>query len=159
MSDVIYTLRREQWIERPINEVFSFFADAHNLEVITPPWLGFKILSMSTPSIEQGTAIRYRLRLHGIPIRWRTDIREWNPPHRFVDEQTSGPYKRWRHTHSFEAHGNRTRMTDEVAYALPFGLLGRMVHAVSVRAEVARIFDYRRMRIDALFGQTGENAA
>ena len=154
-----YIMRREQWIARPIEEVFAFFADAHNLEEITPPWLGFKILSMSTNSISEGTVIRYRLRLHGMPIHWRTEIREWNPPHYFVDEQTKGPYKQWRHTHRFEAHGNRTKMTDEVQYSLPLGVLGRIVHAVKVRRDVHRIFDYRRLRIDALFGQPAENAA
>ena len=154
-----YILRREQWIARPVDEIFAFFADAHNLEVITPPWLGFKILSMSTDSIEAGTTIRYRLRLHGIPVYWRTDIREWSPPHCFVDEQTSGPYKLWRHTHRFEAHGGRTKMIDEVQYSLPFGVLGRIVHAVKVRRDVSRIFDYRRQQVDALFGQSEENAA
>lgn len=97
--------------------------------------------------------------LHGIPVHWRTDISEWSPPHRFVDEQTKGPYKLWRHTHSFEAHGSRTKMIDEVQYALPFGVLGRIVHALKVRRDVSRIFDYRRQQIDALFGQSGENAA
>jgi ligand-binding SRPBCC domain-containing protein len=156
---VTYILRREQWIARPIEEVFAFFADAHNLEEITPPWLGFKILSMSTNSIEEGTTIGYRLRLHGIPIHWRTEICEWNPPHCFVDEQKKGPYKQWHHAHRFEAHGSRTKMIDEVQYSLPFGALGRIVHAVKVRRDVNRIFDYRRLQIDALFGQSGENAA
>ncbi len=151
-----YTLRREQWIARPIDEVFAFFADSHNLEAITPPWLGFRILSMSTASIEEGSTIRYRLRLHGIPVHWQTDIREWSPPYCFVDEQTKGPYRQWRHTHSFEAHGERTKMIDEVQYALPFGLLGRIVHALKVRRDVSRIFDYRRMRIDELFGQPAD---
>jgi len=156
---VTYILRREQWIARPIDEVFAFFADAHNLEEITPPWLGFRILSMSTASIEEGTVIRYRLRLRGIPAHWRTDICQWDPPHCFVDEQTKGPYKRWRHTHRFEADGSRTKMIDEVQYSLPLGVLGRIVHAVKVRKDVNRIFDYRRLRIDARFGQVGENAA
>lgn len=154
-----YILRREQWIARPIDEVFAFFADAHNLEEITPPWLGFKILSMSTDSIEEGTTIRYRLRLHGIPIHWRTEICEWNPPHCFVDEQTKGPYEQWRHTHRFEARGDRTKMIDEVQYSLPLGVLGRIVHAVKVRRDVNRIFDYRRLQINSLFGQPGENVA
>ncbi len=155
----MYTLHREQWIERPIDEVFAFFADAQNLEEITPAWVGFKILSMSTDSIEGGTIIRYLLRLHGIPVHWRTKICEWDPPCSFVDEQTRGPYKIWRHTHKFEAHGSRTRMVDEVHYSLPFGILGRIVHALKVRKDVSRIFDYRRQRIDALFSQRGENAA
>jgi ligand-binding SRPBCC domain-containing protein len=152
-------LHHEQWIARPIDELFAFFADARNLEKITPSWLGFKIISMSTDSIEQGTVIRYRLQLYGIPFYWRTDIREWNPPHCFVDEQTKGPYKQWRHTHRFEAHGNRTRMIDEVQYSLSFGVLGRVIHALKVRGDVNRIFDYRRLRIDALFGQSGEDSA
>lgn len=154
-----YIMRREQWIARPIQEVFAFFADAHNLEEITPPWLGFKILSMSANAISEGTVIRYRLRLHGLPIHWRTEIREWNPPHYFVDDQTKGPYKQWRHTHRFEAHGSRTKMIDEVQYSLPFGVLGRIVHAVKVRRDISRIFDYRRLQIDALFGQPGGDAA
>jgi len=155
----MYILRRELWVDRPIEEVFAFFADAHNLEKITPPWVGFKILSMSTDSIEAGTIIRYRLRLHGIPVHWRTNICEWNPPYSFVDEQTRGPYKKWRHTHKFEAHGSRTKMMDEVQYLLPFGILGRIVHSLKVRKDVSRIFDYRRERIEGLFGQRGESAA
>ena len=159
MNPETYILRREEWIARPIDEVFAFFADAKNLEKITPPWLGFKILFMSTDAIEEGTTIRYRLRFHGIPIHWRTEICAWNPPHGFVDEQTRGPYKRWHHTHRFEAHGNRTKMTDEVQYSLPFGVLGRIVHAVKVRRDVARIFDYRHVQIDLLFSQPGEDVA
>jgi ligand-binding SRPBCC domain-containing protein len=156
---VTYTLRREQWIARPIDEVFAFFADAQNLEKITPPWLGFRILSMSTNSISQGTVIRYRLRLHGLPVHWRTEICQWDPPHGFVDQQTRGPYKQWHHTHRFEAHGGRTKMIDEVQYSLPIGVLGRIVHALKVRGDVGRIFDYRRLRIDALFGPSEESAA
>ena len=154
-----YRLRREQWIARPIHEVFAFFADARNLEKITPPWLGFNILSMSTESITEGTVIRYRLRLHGISVHWRTEICKWNPPHGFIDEQTKGPYKLWRHTHSFEAHGERTKMIDDVQYAMPFGVLGRIVHALKVRGDVNRIFDYRRLTIDALFDQSGKDTA
>jgi ligand-binding SRPBCC domain-containing protein len=156
MNAVTYTLHRSQWIARPIDEVFGFFADAHNLEKITPPWIGFKILFMSTPTIEEGTTIHYRLRLHGIILQWRTDICEWNPPHCFVDEQTKGPYRRWRHTHTFEAHGSRTKMTDEVQYELPFWVLGRIVHALKVRGDVSQIFDYRSLQIDALFGNSAD---
>lgn len=151
MSFRIHTLRQEQWIPRPIDEVFAFFSDAHNLEAITPPWLGFRILSVSSDSITEGTEIRYQLKLHGIPIPWRTEIRKWNPPHRFIDLQRSGPYKLWHHTHTFEAHGNRTRMIDVVRYTLPFGILGRIVHALKVRGDVRRIFAYRYKCIDEFF--------
>jgi ligand-binding SRPBCC domain-containing protein len=155
MAFRFHTLRQEQWIPRPIKEVFAFFADAKNLETITPPFLGFRILSVSTAGIEQGTKIRYRLSLHGLPISWLTDIRKWNPPYRFVDVQLSGPYRLWHHTHTFEDHGNRTRMTDVVRYTLPFGPLGELVHALKVRGDVTRIFDYRRKKVAALFGEAG----
>jgi len=151
MSAKFHTLRREQWIPRPIDEVFAFFADARNLEEITPPWLGFRILSTDSSSISKGTEIRYRLRLHGIPIHWRTEIRQWDSPYFFVDVQRSGPYKLWRHAHRFEAHGGRTKMIDVVRYTLPFGVLGRIVHALKVRGDLRRIFDYRRQRIGELF--------
>ena len=151
MSIKFHTLRREQWIGRPIDEVFAFFADARNLEHITPPWLGFRILAMDSISVSEGTQIRYRLRLHGLPIYWRTEIRQWDSPRRFIDVQRAGPYKLWHHTHRFEAHEGRTKMTDIVRYALPFGVLGRMVHALKVRGDVRQIFDYRRERIHELF--------
>jgi ligand-binding SRPBCC domain-containing protein len=158
MSTRFHTLRREQWIPRPIGEVFSFFADARNLEEITPPWLGFRILAMDPGAISEGTEIRYRLRLHGIPIYWKTEILHWNAPRRFIDVQRSGPYKLWHHTHRFEAHGGRTRMIDVVRYRLPFGILGRLVHALKVQRDVRRIFDYRRQRIGELFMEPGRTA-
>jgi ligand-binding SRPBCC domain-containing protein len=151
MSLTFHTLRREQWIPRPIDEVFAFFADARNLEEITPPWLHFRILAMDSGSISEGTEIRYRLRLHGIPIHWRTEIRRWDSPYRFVDVQRSGPYRLWHHTHRFEAHEGRTKMIDVVRYTLPFGVLGRLVHALKVRGNVRQIFDYRSQRIHELF--------
>lgn len=154
MAFRFHTLRQEQWIPRPIDEVFAFFADAKNLEALTPPFLGFHILSVSTPEIVQGTRIRYRLRLHGLPLQWLTEIRTWNPPYRFVDVQLSGPYRLWHHTHRFEAYGTRTRMTDAVRYVLPFGPLGELAHALKVRGDVARIFAYRRQQVAALFGET-----
>jgi ligand-binding SRPBCC domain-containing protein len=153
-----HTLRREQWIPRPVDEVFAFFADAYNLETITPPWVGFKILSVRSAAgvkdapVEQGTEIRYQIKLHGLPMRWLTEIRKWDPPHRFVDVERSGPYRMWHHTHTFEDHGDRTRMTDVVRYTLPFGVLGRVVHAVKVRGDVRKIFDYREKRVVELFG-------
>ena len=158
MSLHFHTLRQEQWIPRPIHEVFAFFSDARNLENITPSSLHFRILSMTGPKldtsqIQEGTKIRYRLSMHGIPLYWTTTIRRWRPPHYFTDIQTSGPYKLWHHTHRFEDHGARTRMTDVVRYKLPFGILGRIVHRLTVRNEIKRIFGYRRSRIDQLFAQ------
>ncbi len=146
-----HTLRREQWIPRPLNEVFAFFSDARNLEEITPPWLGFRILTPLPIRIATFTKLRYRLSLHGLPVSWTTEIQEWDPPFRFIDVQVSGPYRLWHHTHRFEAHDGGTRMTDVVRYRLPFGMIGRAVHALKVRRDVEQIFDYRFERIGELF--------
>ena len=146
-----HTLRREQWVPRPLDEVFAFFCDARNLEDLTPPWLGFQILTPGPISIAAGTQIRYRLGLHGIPVMWTTGIRRWEPPFRFVDVQLSGPYQLWHHTHRFESLGGGTLMTDVVRYRLPFGIIGRVMHAIKVRHDVERIFDYRFQRVRERF--------
>ncbi len=137
---------------RPIEEVFAFFSDASNLEVLTPAWLNFKILTPTPITVAAGVHIQYRLSWHGIGLRWTTEITRWNPPHDFEDIQLSGPYKLWRHTHGFRAHNGGTEMTDSVEYALPLGFLGRVAHAVQVRRNVESIFDYRYDRIQQMFG-------
>jgi ligand-binding SRPBCC domain-containing protein len=147
-----YVLEREQWIPCPLAEVFEFFSSARNLEFLTPPWLNFRILTLPI-AMEPGARIHYKIRWHGVPLRWTTEITEWAPPFRFVDLQLSGPYKLWHHTHSFEAVDGGTRLTDRVKYALPLGPLGRIVHALWVKKEVAGIFDYRTERIRDLFGE------
>ncbi len=146
-----HTLRREQWLPRPLEEVFAFFSDAKNLGAITPPWLGFRILTPGQIRIAAGTRIRYRLSWHGVPINWTTEIRRWDPPYRFVDVQLQGPYQLWHHTHCFESHRGGTRMTDVVRYRLPLGVIGRAVHSLRVRRDVGEIFDYRLHRINGLF--------
>jgi ligand-binding SRPBCC domain-containing protein len=128
----------------PPEEVFPFFGDALNLEAITPPWLGFRVVTPGPIEMEPGARIEYRLRLHGIPIRWRTTIAVWDPPHRFVDVQLGGPYRMWHHTHDFEpAADGGTLMRDTVRYALPFGPLGAAAHRLLVRRDLEAIFDYR----------------
>ena len=145
-------MRREQWIGRPVGEVFAFFSDAGNLADLTPPWLGFRIL---TPGIElkAGAQIRYRIGLHGVPVGWTTEIRRWEPPHRFTDVQVRGPYRLWHHTHRFEERDGGTRMTDVVRYRLPFGWLGSVVRRLVVERDLDRIFEYRRARISELMGE------
>ncbi len=142
-----HTLRRRQWIPRPIDEVFAFFSNARNLEEITPSWLGFRILTPGPIRIAGGTRIRYRLRLHGVPVGWETGIRRWKPPSCFVDVQLEGPYQLWHHTHRFEPKNGGTLMTDIVRYRLPLGIVGRIVHRFKVRRDVEWIFDYRAQRI------------
>jgi ligand-binding SRPBCC domain-containing protein len=156
-SGSTYELRREQSIPRPIAEVFQFFADAKNLEAITPPWLAFHILSPEPILMASGTLIEYRLRWHGLPVHWVTQIREWAPPTRFSDVQLRGPYRLWEHTHFFQANDGGTEMYDVVRYALPFGLLGRLAHASIVKADLNGIFDYRAHQVSALLGETASH--
>jgi ligand-binding SRPBCC domain-containing protein len=145
-------LVREQWIPRKPEEVFPFFANAANLEAITPPWLGFRILTPAPIRMERGAVIEYRLAWRLFRIRWKTVIAQWEPPHWFLDEQVKGPYKVWRHTHTFTPDRAGTRMTDMVEYELPLGVLGRLAHTLRVRRDLERIFDYRAQQIARLFG-------
>jgi ligand-binding SRPBCC domain-containing protein len=118
----VHQLHREQLVRQPVDETFAFFAEARNLEAITPPFLNFHVVSADEMRV--GALIEYRLKLHGIPIRWLTRIEEWEAGVRFVDAQLRGPYALWHHTHEFEAHDGHTLMRDTVRYALPFGPLG-----------------------------------
>lgn len=146
-------LRREQVLPAPPADVFPFFADAHNLEAITPPWLGFRVLTPRPVQMRPGALIEYRLRLRGIPLAWLTRIAEWVPGVRFVDEQLSGPYRLWHHTHEFvpRPEGGGTLMRDTVRYALPWWPLGEVAHALVVRRDLAAIFDHRRDAVGEAF--------
>jgi ligand-binding SRPBCC domain-containing protein len=135
-------LEREQVLPGEPDDVFQFFADAGNLEAITPPWLRFRIVTPRPIAMAPGTLIEYRLALHRLPLRWLTRIEVWEPGRRFVDAQISGPYGLWRHTHTFEPHPQGTLMRDRVEYALPLGPLGRLALPL-VRHDLRRIFDYR----------------
>ncbi|MBV8897434.1 MAG: SRPBCC family protein [Acidobacteriaceae bacterium] len=145
----VYTLAREQLIHRPLHQTFSFFADARNLEAITPPWLRFEIVS-APAQLATGSEIVYRLKWHSITLQWKTGIEVWNPPATFVDVQKSGPYALWRHTHQFIPRGDDTLVIDHVNYALPFGPIGRLAHVLTVREDVDAIFDYRTNRVNEL---------
>lgn len=152
MSPRLFRLERTQRIPRPRDEVFAFFADAANLEAITPPFLRFRLLTPLPVEMRPGARIDYALSLFAIPFTWRTRITVWEPGVRFVDEQESGPYALWRHTHAFEADGGATTMHDVVEYALPLGPLGRVAHRAFVRRTIERIFDHRRQAIARRFG-------
>jgi ligand-binding SRPBCC domain-containing protein len=142
-------MRHEQRLPRPPEDVFPFFADAHNLEAITPPWLGFRVVTPAPIAMGRGALIEYRLRLRGLPIAWLTQIDDWVPGVRFVDVQLAGPYRLWHHTHEFAADGSDgTLMRDTVRYALPFWPLGEAAHALLVRRDLAAIFDYRRRAVE-----------
>ena len=148
----VHQIHRELRVARPLAEVFDFFSRAENLEKLTPPWLRFRILTALPLKLEQGAKIAYGLRIRGIPVQWLTVIERWNPPFAFVDVQVKGPYRLWRHTHSFVEVDGGTLIADTVEYALPFGLLGRLVHRIQVARDLAAVFDYRAQQVGALLG-------
>jgi hypothetical protein len=136
----VHEFQSELWLPRTPEEIFPFFADATNLETLTPPWLHFEILTPRPITMREGALIDYRLRVHGLPLRWRTRINAWKPPHRFVDEQLRGPYRWWIHEHTFEARDGGTLARDHVHYAVALDLL---VHRLLVRPDLERIFEHR----------------
>lgn len=151
----LYTLSRTQWVDRPLERVFPFFERPENLALITPPSLGFRLLTPSPVRMAQGRVIDYTIRLLGVRVRWRSLISTYDPPHCFVDEQLLGPYSFWHHTHRFEPQGAGTRLSDEVRYALPAYLPGPIAATLyrwQVRPALERIFDYRHRQFRRLFG-------
>jgi hypothetical protein len=149
-------LHAELALGRSPEAVFPFFADPRNLEAITPPWLHFEVLDSSTPEIREGTLIRYRLRLHGVPLRWCSRISLWEPPWRFVDEQVEGPYRLWRHQHTFEPRNGGTLASDWVEYA---ALGGTLVRRLLIEPDLKRIFDYRSEALRRIFAEQAPTAA
>ncbi len=153
-----YTLHRELWVPHPLSTVFDFFSRAENLEHLTPPWMRFRTLTPPPIVMKPGATIAYALRVRGIPIRWLTEIERWNPPFEFIDVQAKGPYRLWRHLHRFSEVGCGTQIADTVEYALPFGLLGRLVHRLQVARDLEQIFDYRAQQVQALLTRQPKNA-
>ena len=144
-----YQLKTRLFVARDLETTFRFFADTGNLQRLTPPWLDFAILTPQPISMAAGSLIDYRIRVHGVPIRWRTEIAEWRPPHGFVDQQLKGPFWMWRHTHSFVAADGGTMVEDTVRYR-PVG--GSLIHRLFVRRDLERIFMFRQREILAAFG-------
>jgi ligand-binding SRPBCC domain-containing protein len=146
----VHLLERRQRVEVPIDQAFAFYGDERNLEPLTPPWLHFEVTTPRPIVMAAGTLLEYRLRLHGVPIHWRTRIDTWEAPTRFTDFQEQGPYRLWEHTHTFEPDGETTTIIhDRVRYAIPFGPLGSLAHALFVRRDLERIFDFRRDAVAA----------
>jgi ligand-binding SRPBCC domain-containing protein len=147
-----HRIEREQLVPRPVGEVFAFFSQARNLERITPAWLRFEVVTPGAIAMTTGTLIAYRLRLHGVRLRWISRIEEWEADRAFVDRQLRGPYRLWHHHHEFVAHGDGTIVRDRVRYALPLGRLGDLAHAAFVHRDLERIFDFRRDAVRRLLG-------
>jgi ligand-binding SRPBCC domain-containing protein len=148
---VTYVLHRRQVVPGALSEVFAFFSDPLNLETLTPPWLGFHIVDATDRPVRAGTRIRYRLRLHGLRLRWESRIVQYVDGEMFADEQVRGPYRHWYHTHRFRAVPGGVEIEDTVEYRLPLGILGRLVHTLSVKRQLERIFAFRATRVAEIF--------
>ena len=145
-----HRLERSTFIAKPRREVFAFFADAHNLERITPAFLRFRILTPGPIVMQAGTLIDYRLRLYGVPVHWRTLIAEFDPDTTFTDLQLAGPYRHWQHRHAFSDVPGGTQMRDQVDYVLPLGILGEAAWHLFLRSRLEQIFDHRNRAIASL---------
>jgi len=146
-----YKIEYQTILKKSVQEVFPFFANAENLDAVTPPWLKFEILTPLPIEMKIGTMVDYRLRFHGVSIRWRSEITEWNPPHKFTDVQLKGPYRFWKHEHFFVLEGNQTRMIDRVEYAVPGWIFAPIVHSLFVKRDLEKIFDYREREFLEIF--------
>ena len=152
MAEPPRRIERAQLVPLPFEDAFAFFADAYNLEALTPPWLRFRILTPWPITMRKGTTIEYVLTTRRLPVRWRTEIVEWEPGVRFVDRQVNGPFRLWEHTHAFEERPDGTLIRDTVLYRMPYGPLGAIAHRILVSRDLERIFDYRRDAVERLLG-------
>jgi len=159
LVDGVHEIHAEQWVNRPLAEVFPFFSDARNLEQLTPAFLNFQVLKTSTPTIREGTLIDYKLSLHGLPMHWQSRIESWEPGRSFVDTQVSGPYQLWHHAHEFEEYRGGTIIRDRVRYRMPLGGIGDTLARPFVQSDLKAIFDFRRQRVRELFVATGSGPA
>jgi ligand-binding SRPBCC domain-containing protein len=149
----IYHFQTQLWLPEKPEKISEFFSDPRNLERLTPPWLRFELLGTSTTLQKWGTLIDYRLRIHGIPVRWQSEISVWEPPRRFVDKQIRGPYRLWVHEHTFNEDAGGTRVGDHVRYAVPGGSI---VQKWLVAPDLQRIFHYRHDVLRAIFNPGDE---
>jgi ligand-binding SRPBCC domain-containing protein len=152
-----YSLTTWQWLPRPRDEVFAFFSDARNLQRITPAFVEFRVLTPDPIDMRAGAVIDYRLKLRGVPIRWRTKITAWEPPVRFEDVQLRGPYAEWIHTHTFEEQDYGTLVRDAVRYRLRGpSVVTRAINALLVAPDTKRIFEFRHKALEAIFNVEGQ---
>ena len=147
----MHILVKETVINRPLKEVFDFFSKAENLNEITPPDMQFQILTALPINIQKGTLIDYKIKVNGIPFKWKTLISTWEPPHRFVDEQLKGPYNTWIHEHTFEERDGKTYMKDVVKFKSPGWILEPLINSLFIEKKVKGIFEYREKKLNEFF--------
>ena len=148
-----YKLKTEQLIYSNINKVFNFYSTPKNLNLITPPFLNFKILGNEYQDTTEGKIFIYKLKLHNLPVFWKSKIEQWSPPFKFVDKQLFGPYLKWHHHHIFEDLGKETKVIDIVYYTVPFG---SALHKLFVKKDLINIFNYRKESLNNIFNKRGE---
>lgn len=151
----LFNIESKQVVKRPLKDVFDFFSLPENLETITPKNLAFRILTPKPLVMKQGAVIDYTIKLFKIPIHWRTLITSYDPPYMFVDEQVKGPYTFWHHTHTFKEIDDGVEIQDKVIYAIPFGIIGRILHFLWIKRDLIKIFEYRKKIVEQFF--TKEN--
>jgi ligand-binding SRPBCC domain-containing protein len=150
----VHVLDRRQSVAADLDTVFAFFSRPENLARITPPSMRFQVLTPSPIPMHRGALIDYVVTVGGIPMRWRSQITTYDPPHRFVDEQLLGPYSYWHHVHEFAARPDGgTDLRDRVTYGLPFGPVGELAHALVVRRQLDQIFAFRQAFVVREFGE------
>ena len=145
----MFMLESNLKLSAPLVKVFPFFSDARNLELLTPAFLRFEVLTPDPIVLGVGALIDYKLKIRGLPIRWQSEIIAWKPPYRFVDEQRRGPYRTWIHEHTFQEVNSETVVCDHVRYD---HLGGKLVNQLVVGPDVRRIFEYRKRVLKELFG-------
>jgi len=152
-----HVLESRLWLARPRPDVFAFLADPANLARVMPQAFRVRVL---TPDVrmEAGAVVDFRIAWLGLPLSWRTFVREWDPPYRFVDVQVNGPYARWEHRHRLLEQGEGTWVEDRVTYRLPAGLLGQAAHALLVGRQLRAAWAYRRDRLIALLAPVSARA-
>ena len=147
-------LSRQIFLNYSIDKVFDFFSDAGNLDILTPKWLNFNILTDMPISISKGTQIEYKLKYRGVPIRWTSNINEWEPPYFFIDEQIKGPYRKWIHFHNFQSKDSGTLVTDTVFYKIIGNKqIDGFLDFLIIKSDLDRIFDYRIKTIRTIFSK------
>ena len=146
-----FQINKTQFIEKPIDVVFSFFSKPENLEKITPQYLHFEILNDSPIHMKEGLVINYKMKIRKIPVKWSSVIKSYNPPFSFIDEQIKGPYAFWYHEHKFIKEKGGTRVDDCIKYKIPFGFFGRLVNKLWVANDLEEIFNFRKNTINDIF--------